>query len=158
MTALNEVISNLTEEFAKALIVALGKLSIDEFAGISVDKAARPRPTNVERRSAGKTKTGGKRVRRTASDIEALVDRIVLFVGKREAGCTAERIRGGLGVERKELPRALKEALAKRLLTKKGQKRATVYFAGRAKTGKNIVKKSGKHSKANGVSAPASAA
>jgi hypothetical protein len=41
----------------------------------------------------------------------------------------AEEIRSKLGMESKEMPRILKEGLAKKKLTAKGNKRATTYFA-----------------------------
>ena len=42
----------------------------------------------------------------------------------------AEGIRDALGVPRKELPRVISQLLANGALTKKGQRRATTYFAG----------------------------
>jgi len=41
----------------------------------------------------------------------------------------SEDIRAKLGLESKEMPRVLKEGLAKKKLSAKGQKRATTYFA-----------------------------
>jgi hypothetical protein len=41
----------------------------------------------------------------------------------------AEEIRSMLGMQAREMPRILKEGLAKKKLTSKGQKRATTYFA-----------------------------
>jgi hypothetical protein len=41
----------------------------------------------------------------------------------------AEQIRSALGVDPRELPRPLAEALASRKIAKAGQKRATTYFA-----------------------------
>ncbi|HWL86617.1 MAG TPA: hypothetical protein VNO21_12490 [Polyangiaceae bacterium] len=40
----------------------------------------------------------------------------------------AEDIRHKLGLDVREVPRALKDALASKLISKKGQKRATTYF------------------------------
>ena len=42
----------------------------------------------------------------------------------------AEQIRERLGMESKEMPRVLKEGLAKKVLKSKGQKRSTTYTAG----------------------------
>jgi hypothetical protein len=44
-------------------------------------------------------------------------------------GMRSEDIRAKLGLESKEMPRVLKEGLAKKKLSAKGQKRATTYFA-----------------------------
>ena len=41
----------------------------------------------------------------------------------------AEQIRSELGMEAKEMPRILSEGLATRRLRKRGQKRATTYYA-----------------------------
>ena len=43
-------------------------------------------------------------------------------------GLRAEEIRTKLGMLSKEMPRILKEGVAKKKLTSKGQKRATTYF------------------------------
>ena len=48
---------------------------------------------------------------------------------RHKEGLRAEEIRANLGMEAKELPRVLKEGLAKKKLRSKGQKRATTYTA-----------------------------
>ncbi|NOU34870.1 MAG: DNA-binding protein, partial [Polyangiaceae bacterium] len=48
-------------------------------------------------------------------------------------GLRAEEIREAIGVSAKELPRPLGDALDGKRITKKGQKRATTYFARRGK-------------------------
>jgi Fic family protein len=48
---------------------------------------------------------------------------------KHKDGMRAEQIREKLGLQAKEMPRVLKEGLATKLLSKKGQKRATTYLA-----------------------------
>jgi hypothetical protein len=50
-------------------------------------------------------------------------------VKKHRGGLRAEQIRAELGMLPKEMPRVLKDGLAARKLTSKGQKRATTYFA-----------------------------
>ena len=59
-----------------------------------------------------------------------MVDAIVELLGKNAGGLRAEQIRDALGVEAKELPRPLADALEAGRVTKSGQKRATTYFAG----------------------------
>jgi Fic family protein len=54
---------------------------------------------------------------------------VVALVKGKKNGLRAELIRAALKMESKELPRVLKEGLAKRKLKAKGQKRATTYFA-----------------------------
>jgi hypothetical protein len=59
-----------------------------------------------------------------------MIESIVDLLGKSSSGLRAEQIRSALGVEAKELPRPLAEALSSGRITKSGQKRATTYFAG----------------------------
>lgn len=59
-----------------------------------------------------------------------MVESIVDLLTKNGDGLRAEQIREALGVEAKELPRPLAEALSAGRVTKSGQKRATTYFAG----------------------------
>jgi Fic family protein len=53
---------------------------------------------------------------------------VALVKGKKD-GLRAEQIRAALKMQSKEMPRVLKEGLAKKKLKSKGQKRATTYFA-----------------------------
>ena len=61
-----------------------------------------------------------------------MVESIVDLLAKSSSGLRSEQIRSSLGVEAKELPRPLAEALSSGRVTKTGQKRATTYFAGSA--------------------------
>lgn len=58
-----------------------------------------------------------------------MIESIVELLQKSAGGLRAEQIRSALGVEAKELPRPLADALSAGRLTKSGQKRATTYFA-----------------------------
>ncbi len=60
-----------------------------------------------------------------------MVGRIVSLLHSNKKGLRAEDIRAKLGIDRRELPRPLAEALKKKLVSKKGKKRATTYFAGK---------------------------
>jgi len=59
-----------------------------------------------------------------------MIESIVGALQKADSGQRAEQIRETLGVEAKELPRPLAEAISTGRITKTGQKRATTYFAG----------------------------
>jgi Fic family protein len=50
-------------------------------------------------------------------------------VRKSPKGLRAEQIRKALGMEAREMPRVLKEGLAKKTLKSKGEKRSTMYSA-----------------------------
>jgi hypothetical protein len=71
----------------------------------------------------------GRLPRRSADDIATALNKIVLLVKTRKEGMRAEEIRSKLGMLPKEMPRILKEGLAKKKLASKGNKRATTYFA-----------------------------
>jgi hypothetical protein len=67
--------------------------------------------------------------RRSATNIAAAADSIVALVKKHAKGLRAEQIRAELGIAKKEWARPLEAALASKKMTKKGEKRATTYFA-----------------------------
>jgi hypothetical protein len=54
----------------------------------------------------------------------------VTLLKSKKAGMRSEEIRRALQLDKRELPRVLKEGLAKKALKSKGQKRATTYAAG----------------------------
>jgi hypothetical protein len=78
---------------------------------------------------AGARRRRGRLARRSAGDISQIVDSIVSLLERRPDGLRAEQIRAELGLEAKELPRPIAEALAGKRINKQGQKRATTYFA-----------------------------
>jgi hypothetical protein len=71
----------------------------------------------------------GRLKRRSPEDIAAALERVVSLVKKSKAGLRAEQIREQLHMQSKEMPRVLKEGIAKRKLKARGQKRATTYTA-----------------------------
>ena len=83
-----------------------------------------PDPLSIPKRR-GKN---GRLPRRSGEEIAKSLEKIVLLVKTHKNGMRAEEIRSKLGMEPKEMPRILKEGIAKKKLTTKGQKRATTYF------------------------------
>jgi len=79
--------------------------------------------------AARPSRASGRLPRRSADEIQATLDKIVALLKKHKDGLRAEEIRTNLGMLAKEMPRILKEGLATKKLTSKGQKRATTYFA-----------------------------
>ena len=79
------------------------------------------KPTRVTR--------SGRLKRRSPEDIAKALDEVIALVKKNKDGLRAEEIGSQLGMEAKEMPRVLKEGLAKKKLKAKGQKRATTYTA-----------------------------
>jgi hypothetical protein len=142
MSTLRNTIESLASQFAASVLDALRSASIDELAdvaGAGVRGAAtrrgpgRPRSDASESAAAAAPRRrgrGGRLGRRSAGDITRMVQSIVDVLQKNASGLRAEQMRENLGVEAKELPRPLAEALASGKVTKTGQKRATTYFAG----------------------------
>jgi hypothetical protein len=137
MSSLRTTIESLASEFAASILDALRSASIDELAdvagrGVARRGPGRPRSEAGEGAAAGPTRRGhgGRLGRRSAGDISRMIESIVDVLAKSSAGLRAEQIRETLGVEAKELPRPLAEAISSGRITKSGQKRATTYFAG----------------------------
>jgi hypothetical protein len=140
MSNLRTTIETLASQFAASVLGALRSASIDELVEVAGAGGARRGPgrprsaasdggaaSSGPRRRAGR---GGRLGRRTAGDIGKMIESIVGVLAKASSGLRAEQIRETLGVEAKELPRPLAEAISTGRITKSGQKRATTYFAG----------------------------
>jgi hypothetical protein len=140
MSNLRHTIETLASHFAASVLDALRSASIDELVDVAGNGGTprrgpgRPRSeatngaAHAEPRRAASSR-GGRLGRRSAGDISRMIESIVSALSKASAGLRAEQIRDALGVEAKELPRPLAEALSSGLITKTGQKRATTYFA-----------------------------
>jgi len=134
MTDLRSTIESLATQFAASLFDALRGASIDELVAVSQGgrRSGRARgERDVADLVGGRRKgRGGRLGRRSADDIGKMIDGIVSLLQKSDGGLRAEQIREALGVEAKELPRPLAEAVSLGRITKSGQKRATTYFVG----------------------------
>jgi hypothetical protein len=134
MSNLRSTIETLASQFAASVLDALRSASIDELVGVGgTGGARRGRPRSDADAGAGAPRRrgrGGRLGRRSANDITRMIESIVDLLQKSGEGLRAEQIRHTLGVEAKELPRPLAEAISSGRITKSGQKRATTYFAG----------------------------
>ncbi len=131
MPNLQSTIQQLAAQFADGVLSAIRGASLEDILAETSGGAARPRGrVTAAKRGPGRPRGGrsGGRGRRSAADLNAVVDRIVALVGKHKAGLRAEQIKAQLGIPRNQLMRPLSMAL-KKGLRKKGQKRATTYFA-----------------------------
>jgi hypothetical protein len=144
--SLRSTIDALAAQFASGVLAAIRSASLEEILAEAGGRSA-PAPG---RRGAGKARAtrvvpaspkgpavrttrakfgkGGRLARRSAEDIDKMVDRIVALLEKNPEGLRAEQIRDGLGVLSKELPRPLAEGVKQKRFAKKGEKRATTYF------------------------------
>jgi hypothetical protein len=152
MSNLRSTIESLATQFASSVLDALRSASIDELADVAGRNGGGRRGRAAQRvegesAAAGAPRRrgrGGRLGRRSAGDISRMVESIVGLLTKNAEGLRAEQIRESLGVEPKELPRPLAEAISSGLITKSGQKRATTYFAGSGASGSATPKRRGR--------------
>ncbi len=129
MSTLRSKIEALAASFAHEVLNAMKSASFDEIAALGGGRRGPGRPVGSGRRVGA-----GKRIRRSMNDIISTLDDVVKVVGAAKNGLRAEEIRDKLDLEAKQLPRVLKEGLSTKRLSKKGEKRATTYFAGKGKS------------------------
>ena len=144
-TSLKSTLTGLATAFASNVLDAIRQMSLDELLAetqgggrggrrLILQNDAAPRAGSASSSGGGGRARGrgGRLGRRSAGDIAALVDRIVAILSASPNGLRAEQIRAELGLEAKELPRPLGEALDSGRISKSGQKRATTYFSKKA--------------------------
>ncbi|HEX4446444.1 MAG TPA: hypothetical protein VH044_06910 [Polyangiaceae bacterium] len=142
MSALKSSLQSLAASFAEDVVRAIQGASLQELLGEVAGSRARRGPAAPAPAAAPASEPDGPRAarapvlsrkgrlkRRSADDIAATLGSIVSLLKQNPAGLRAEQIRAQLSMLAKELPRPLAEGLASKALRKKGQKRATVYFA-----------------------------
>lgn len=112
-------LSALDAELATAGITLADKAAREPSA-IDVTAAAPPKPARKARKP---------RAAKAAAEPSALLTDIVAHLRAHEGGQRAEEIRAAIGFEKADVTKALKEGLKAKLLTKSGEKRATVYRA-----------------------------
>jgi hypothetical protein len=135
--SLRNRLSELATGFAASVLDAIRGASLDELLMESSGAPGRGAPRAAGRAAAGAPRRrGGRLPRRSAGDIAEVIEHIVGLLKQRPTGLRAEQIREELGLQAKELPRPLKDALDAGLLGKSGQKRATTYFVKGAGGGK----------------------
>jgi hypothetical protein len=134
--SLRSQLDALAATFAHQVIAAVQGASLQELGASGGSPVGRR--THVatgDERQAGpfsvpkKNGKPGRLPRRSADDISRLLTKIVLLVKTHKEGMRAEQIRSSLGMQSKEMPRILKEGIATKKLTSRGNKRATTYFA-----------------------------
>ncbi|HEY1956228.1 MAG TPA: hypothetical protein VGH28_11455 [Polyangiaceae bacterium] len=137
MSTLHSTINSLASEFAHSLLRAVRGASLEEILAETAPghagggaRRGRPAAAAAHTTQAAPARRGGRRLRRrTATDIQAVVGKMVTLLKSNKKGLRAEDIREKLHLDRREVPRPLAEALKKKLVTKKGKKRATTYYA-----------------------------
>jgi uncharacterized membrane protein len=143
MSSLKSTIEALSAEFAQNLIAAIKSASLQEILNETVGAsssapARRGRPPASASKSASlpaaaparaaRKGKGGRLARRSPEDLAKAKSEIISLLAKHPKGLRSEQIREKLGLSKQEVPRPLADALAEKLITKKGEKRATTYF------------------------------
>jgi hypothetical protein len=150
MPTLNSRIQDLARTFVAQIVDAIRGASLGEFLSSEGRKGGDGRATRANRSkavasegaarkatasdgvaSAAKAmRASGRLPRRSEEEVAAVLGQVVELLRKNKDGMRAEEIRAKLGLQAKEMPRILKSGLsAPKVLTSKGQKRATTYFA-----------------------------
>jgi hypothetical protein len=130
MSKLRAAISDLANRFAVDLVETLRTMSLDEL----VAEVGGPRRAGAAAvLGTGRRGKNGRLARRSAADLEKVTNGIVSLLHAHPNGLRAEEIRAALRLDAKELPKPLADALAAKRISKKGQKRATTYFARQGK-------------------------
>jgi hypothetical protein len=138
MATLKSRLDTLASSFASDVVRAIQGSSLEEL--LSQVRGAergpgRPRGLHaapsvpMEASRSGGSRTGGRLPRRSPEDIKATLDKVHGLLRASKGGLRAEQIRAALKLDVREMPRVLKEGLATKKLTSKGQKRATTYLA-----------------------------
>jgi hypothetical protein len=139
MSTLKSRISSLASTFASEVVRAIQGASLQELLGeVGGPRpgpgrprvpSARPVESPAPRRPAPPVAKSGRLPRRSPDEIKATLEKVHGLLKTKKDGLRAEEIRAALKLDVREMPRVLKEGLASKKLSSKGQKRATTYFA-----------------------------
>jgi DNA invertase Pin-like site-specific DNA recombinase len=141
MSTLQSRLRVLADTFASGVLEAIRGASLEELVSAPANgraegrngPAGRPAPGAAasprQSPSSKSAKKAGRLPRRSPEDIAKVLAQVVALVKSEKQGLRAEEIRAKLGVQRKEMPRVLKEGIARKQLKAKGQKRSTTYSA-----------------------------
>jgi hypothetical protein len=128
-TSLRGQLNDLAATFTAGVLAAIRTASIEDLLAESgTSPRASRAPAAAAPRAARGRRATGRLPRRSAADIGAMIDDIVGLLRQSPKGLRAEAIRASLGLQAKEMPRPLKEAVEAGRIGKSGQKRATTYF------------------------------
>jgi hypothetical protein len=133
-TTLQSRLSHLALTFSESVLDVIRSASIEELFGDAGSGQRGPAPARrvaapvAAAPEGGTRRRGGRLPRRSAGDIARVVAEIVTLLSASPGGLRAEQIRKRLGLQAKELPRPLQEAVESGRLGKSGHRRATTYF------------------------------
>lgn len=151
MSETRQKIESKVNEFVTGLEKLLQQEALDQirlaFGSVpSAAKATLAREPRTKRESKAISKTG---VKRAPNELSKLTAKVAKFVQSNPEGANIAVIRKALNVSSRELFLPIRKLLTEKLITKKGERRATRYFPPAAKKG--AAKKNGKAKKAAGA-------
>jgi hypothetical protein len=130
---LRTTIENLASQFVAGVLAAMRKAPLEDILDQTDGGGRRgpaPRAASAAAGPArGKRAKPGRLARRSPTELAKVLDEIVALLQKNPEGLRAEQIRDQLSLISKELPRPLADGVSSGRLRKKGEKRATTYFA-----------------------------
>jgi len=133
VTELDRAIRQRVEDFVQDMTELVRQAALESVSaalGTSPAAGSASRGRGPKRSSAGfATKQGGKR---TARELEQQGTALVSLI-RQTPGIRADQLAKALGVMTRDLALPIKKLLAGKTISKKGQKRATAYYAARAK-------------------------
>jgi hypothetical protein len=134
-TQLRSTIEQLAQRFTEGILQAIRSASLEDLriaataSGAASGNGGRVRAAESAVVGRARRTETGRLARRSPLEIEEVVDSIVALVKQNKAGLRAEQIRVMLKLDKKEIGRPIAAALQAKRLTKKGEKRATTYYA-----------------------------
>jgi hypothetical protein len=135
MPTLRSALNDLAATFATSVLAAIRGASLEDLLAESGGGARRGPGRPAKSKAAQsppatpRARKPGRLARRSPAEIAKALDQVVALVKGKKDGLRAEQIRAALKMQSKEMPRVLKEGMAKKKLKAKGQKRATRYSA-----------------------------
>lgn len=151
MSDLRNKISELASEFTDGIMAAIRTVSLDDLSGEGTGEPAAAAPRRGRPPGPAKVKaagSSGRLARRSPEQLEVTIQSIVGALKKAPDGLGSEALQSMLGIEKREITGPLKLAIETRVLSKRGNKRATVYLLGGKKTTKSPKKSAAKTGKA----------
>jgi hypothetical protein len=134
-SSLRSALDELANQFANSVLTAIRTASLEELLAES-GGGTRGRRNGGSIARGGEAPARGRRgkasrlARRTPEQVKAALDKVVSAIkASKGKGLRSEQIQAALKLDKRELPRVIAMGLQARRLRRKGQKRATVYFA-----------------------------
>ena len=134
--SLQFTISDLATQFAEQLLNQIRGLSLQEILALSNGSASAPAKRGPGRPpkklAANGSKAAASKPRASSNGGAggvASVEQVVAVLKKYPGGLRSEHLRSELGLQRVETQRVVAAALSAKKISKKGERRATTYFA-----------------------------